>query len=104
MEEKQGIEEKIHRIAIHYGPDSQLDQTIEELAELTVAIRKFIRFKENSSRSELVNLFYNLTEEVADVEIMLEQLKYLFPVIADDVEKIKVEKLDRQIKRICACK
>ena len=104
MQLNKDIENKIHRIAIHYGHDSQLDQTIEELAELTVAIRKFIRFKENASRSELVNLFYNLTEEVADVEIMLEQLKYLFPVIEDDVEKIKVEKLDRQIKRICTCK
>lgn len=104
MQSNKDMENKIHRIAIHYGPDSQLDQTIEELAELTVAIRKFIRFKENSSRSELVNLFYNLTEEVADVEIMLEQLKYLFPIVAVDVEKIKIEKLDRQIKRIGVCK
>lgn len=104
MQSNKDIENMIHRIAIHYGPDSQLDQTIEELAELTVAIRKFIRNKENSSSSELVNLFYNLTEEVADVEIMLEQLKYLFPIVAVDVEKIKAEKLDRQIKRICACK
>lgn len=103
MEEKQGIAEKIHRIAHYYGADSQLDQTIEELAELTVAIRKFKRSNDNNI-GDKVSLLYHLAEEIADVEIMLKQLKFLFPFISVDVEKIKVEKLDRQIKRICACK
>lgn len=100
MEEKQGIEEKIHRIAHYYGADSQLDQTIEELAELTVAIRKFKRNKVNASVNDKVTLLYNLSGEIADVEIMLEQLKHLLPFVEEDVEKIKIEKLDRQIKRI----
>lgn len=103
MEEKQGIEEKIHRIAHYYGADSQLDQTIEELAELTVAIRKFKRDRGNKI-TDKVSLLYNLSGEIADVEIMLEQLKYLLPFVEVDVEKIKVEKLDRQIKRIVASK
>lgn len=103
MEEKQGIEEKMHRIAHYYGADSQLDQTIEELAELTVAIRKFKRNRGNNI-TDKVSLLYHLAEEIADVEIMTEQLKYLLPFVEEDVEKIKVEKLDRQIKRICGCK
>ena len=103
MEEKQDVEEKIHRIANYYGADSQLDQTIEELAELTVAIRKFKRNRGNNI-TDKVSLLYNLAGEIADVEIMLEQLKILLPFVEEDVEKIKVEKLDRQIKRICACK
>lgn len=103
MEEKQGIEEKIHRIANYYGADSQLDQTIEEIAELTVAIRKFKRNRCNNI-TDKVSLLYNLSGEIADVEIMLEQLKYLLPFVEEDVDKIKVEKLDRQIKRIGVCK
>lgn len=103
MEEKQGIEEKIHRIANYYGADSQLDQTIEEIAELTVAIRKFKRNRCNNI-TDKVSLLYNLSGEIADVEIILEQLKYLLPFVEEDVEKIKVEKLDRQIKRIGVCK
>lgn len=103
MEEKQDIEEKIHRIAHYYGADSQLDQTIEEVAELTVAIRKFKRNKGNNMNDK-VSLLYDLAEEIADVEIMLEQLKILLPFVEEDVEKIKVEKLDRQIKRIGVCK
>lgn len=103
MEEKQGIEEKIHRIANYYGADSQLDQTIEELAELTVAIRKFKRNRGNNI-TDKVTLLYNLSGEIADVEIMIEQLKFLLPFVEEDVDKIKVEKLDRQIKRIGVCK
>ena len=103
MAEKQGIEERIHRIAHYYGADSQLDQTIEEVAELTVAIRKFKRNKGNNMNDK-VSLLYDLAEEIADVEIMLEQLKILLPFVEEDVEKIKVEKLDRQIKRIIAGK
>lgn len=104
MEERQDIKEKMHRIAHYYGADSQLDQTIEELAELTVAIRKFKRNKVNACISDKVTLLYNLSGEIADVEIMIEQLKHLLPFVEEDVEKIKIEKLDRQIKRIIAGK
>lgn len=104
MDVKSEVSGKIRRIAYHYGADSQLDQTIEELAELTVAIRKFKRNKVNASVTDRVTLLYNLSGEIADVEIMIEQLKHLLPFVEEDVEKIKVEKVDRQIKRICECK
>ena len=104
MQPNKDMDNKIHIIANYYGSDSQLDQTIEELAELTVAIRKLRRNKENSSGNEMAALLYHLAEEIADVEIMTEQLKILLPFIEEDVEKIKIEKLDRQIKRIIAGK
>ena len=43
--------------------------------------------------------YYNLVEEIADVQIMLEQMKF-FLAAGHDVNRIIDEKLDRQIYRI----
>ena len=59
--------EKIYKKAIgKYGVAAQLDMVIEEMSELTKEICKIKRGKGN---------YMNLVEEIADVEIMLEQLK-----------------------------
>lgn len=51
-----------------FGDDHQLNKVIEELGELIQAISKY-RNKENNRD--------NLIEEIVDVEIMLDQLKYI---------------------------
>lgn len=43
--------------------------------------------------------YYNLVEEIADVQIVLEQMKF-FLTAGYDVNRIIDEKLDRQICRI----
>ena len=43
--------------------------------------------------------YYNLIEEIADVQIMLEQMKF-FLAAGYDVNRIIDEKLDRQMWRI----
>jgi NTP pyrophosphatase (non-canonical NTP hydrolase) len=68
-----------------WGENLQLIMAIEEMAELTKAITKYIRGKPD------YHLKY-ITEEIADVEIMLEQLKYIFQN-SNMVERIKQEKL-----------
>ena len=60
---------------------------MEELAELTQALSKALLGKES-----------NIAEEIADVEIMLEQLKLLWET--RNIQTIKEEKLDRQLERI----
>lgn len=72
------------------------------MAELTVAINKFWRKlgngqRVNKSASECIQ---NLVEEIADVQVMLEQVKYLLSIRADEVSDIVEQKLDRQIERI----
>lgn len=86
----------IKLIADHYGYESQSRQLIEEMAELTQAINKEWR---NTNECEITHLYKNLVEEIADVEIMLEQIKYLIGC-NDDVEKIKNKKIDRTIAQI----
>lgn len=107
-EEKMRLE-KIRTIARHYEYDAQSRQCIEEMAELTQAINKYWRTELRCGKN-LYNPwdgympndseeYYNLIEEIADVQIMLEQMKF-FLAAGHDVNCIIDEKLDRQIERI----
>lgn len=88
----------IIRIANHYGLRQQSDQTIEEMAELTLALRKFWRC-DTEEHEEYKRRRCDIAEEVADVQIMLEQITYLFDIEAE-VAGWKVDKVNRQIRRI----
>lgn len=80
------------QILNHYGVMHQKSKTIEELAELIVALQKdILEGKESHSRAVL--------EEIADVHIMLTQL------LDDEGDKTTVslivdKKLKRQMRRI----
>lgn len=68
-----------------FGEYTQLDMVIEEMAELTQAISKFKRDK-----------IHNVEEEIADVEIMLSQLRLMTELFDIKViDEIKEEKLKR---------
>ena len=51
-----------------YGLDAQILMAVEEMSEL---------IKEICKRSRELNSMENVAEEIADVTIMLEQMKYL---------------------------
>lgn len=88
----------IEVIARHYGIETQCRQTIEEMAELTQAITKFWRYS-GTDANKLHSLTAHIAEELADVEIMIEQLKILFDV-RNEVSETKTGKLLRQLERI----
>lgn len=69
-----------------YGKDAQLKMCIEEMAELMQAICKSFRGVDNLD---------NIIEEIADVEIMLAQLKLIYKLNKNEVLVKKVEKLRR---------
>jgi NTP pyrophosphatase (non-canonical NTP hydrolase) len=77
------------RALAHYGSRSQIDQTIEECAELIVALRHHMRGRAKEAQ---------VIEELADVQIMLEQMRFLFGEA--DVDEVKREKLARLEKRM----
>ena len=81
----------LSRIAEHYGLRVQMRQLVEEMAELTQVICK-------SERYDLETVRDHLVEEVADVDIVLSQVKYLLG--DSEFDKIKYEKIKRQIQRI----
>lgn len=87
-------------IIIHYGLTAQLDQLTEECAELIQAINKFKRFNKDAQTVDINNAPTNLLEEIADIEVIFDQLKALIPEIIPIINNIKKEKIQRQIQRI----
>ena len=73
------------RLRAQNGDTAQLVVAVEELSELTKEITKCLRSKGNID---------HLAEEVADVEIMVEQVKLIFNV-QDKVEVARQIKLQR---------
>lgn len=84
-------QEYLLRTAIEtYGSHLQEDMMIEEASELTKAILKTRRYPDSKEVIE------NVKEEMADVDIMLDQLK----IIYGDVSEYKLAKLRRLRDRL----
>ena len=82
--------DKLQMIADHYGIKKQLRQLAEECSELAV----------EASHSARKGTTVKIIEEIADVQIMIEQIIYLAKIDKCDIEDCINYKLDRQIKRI----
>lgn len=89
MTEKQS--NKALLILNYYDSTAQKMKCCEELSELLSALLKHL----NKGNHE-----GGVIEEMADVYIMLEQLKYMMPGGCDKVDSMIDYKLDRQIKRL----
>lgn len=85
------MDDRIRQIAEHYGIRLQIIQLIQEAAELIEAGTEFT-FDADAA-------YDHLGEEIADVEIMTEQIKYLTGSHGL-VEAWKEKKLERQMGRI----
>lgn len=81
-------------IAYHneHNPDNILAIPIEEMAELTQHLCKIMRGLETCDTAVL--------EEMADVEICLENLKIYFDIDSETIEYIKDIKLERAHNKI----
>lgn len=73
-----------------FGKQSQFVVTIEELSELTKELTKNLRGEANVG---------SITEEIADVEIMLDQLKLMLFAFGN-VQRMREYKLKRLEERI----
>lgn len=86
---------EILRKAINiYGPTLQEDICIEEMSELTKAIIKHRRAYGNP---EIAVGRENIKEEIADVQIMLDQMRILYGDTAEQ-EDFKVERLRKRLE------
>ena len=78
--------EKIYIQALNkWGKHSQVDMAIEEMSELTKAL-----LKERRHGSD-IGITHKICEEIADVEIMIEQLRMMY--FSKNIDKYKEEKL-----------
>ena len=83
---------KCRQICKHYGTQNQCLKAVEEMAELQRAIVKTMI----GDKGDLDNVI----EEIADVEIMMEQLKSIFDPIGIDVPLQIRKKIQRQMERM----
>lgn len=87
---------KIIVIANHYGIESQLVKTVEETTELRKSVSEF--YQKYKERDEDIST-KPVIDELADVSIMIEQLKYLLECDQEVEERIEF-KLNRQLDRM----
>lgn len=78
-------------IISYYGHEPQKMMLLEEMAELQKEICKDMRYDPDLEA---------ITEEVADVLIMLEQIQMMYHISETKLHKITNEKLHRQLRRI----
>ena len=99
-------EDKIKKIARHYGYEAQSRQCIEEMAELTQSINKFWRKQLDCGKRTLSDIPFgtkeeiNIEEELVDVYIMIIQMKYLHKISDFDFKNGVDRKLKRQLRRM----
>ena len=86
-------DEVLKYIVEHYGEHNQFSQAQEECAELIVAVSKYNRDPSIFTRNSIV-------EEIADVEIMIRQLKMILNISPVEIASMINKKLTRQVERI----
>lgn len=90
---------KIYR---HYDKTKNIQDLIciEEMAELQ---KEIIKYRRDELYFDLTAINYDvddIREEIADVEIMIEQMKDKYSISEEDLSIIIREKLNRQLNRI----
>ena len=83
--QKQELYEKAYK---KWGYDAQLGMLFEEMAELIVVLNKQRRTLNGCPMEKVI-------DEIADVEIMLEQYRYMSMIEREHIDKKKQEKLLR---------
>lgn len=98
------ISELNKETAKYYGYEAQSNQLVEECAELIQAVSKYRRavagLGQPIAEEKKAVALENLIEEIADVEIMLEQVKYLLQIPEDELDAVKLYKVNRTRERI----
>lgn len=81
-----------------YGENYCTRIAMEECAELIQAINKMSRL--NRGYKDYNSAKDNLTEEIADVLICMEQLKMIYNIADDDIQLWVNQKYQRNIERL----
>lgn len=85
--------ETLLRCIEKWGETAQLHMAIEEMAELTKEIIKY--FRGNDNREHII-------EEIADVILMIEQLKNLFSVTDNELQgaiDFKITRVEKKLEQ-----
>ena len=93
------MKDKLLKIINHYGISHQQRKLEEEVFELQEAITICENDKLNNIDLSTKYLD-NITEEIADVFVLLHQIRFYYDLDDVEVARIFTEKIDRQLERI----
>ena len=79
-----------------YGVESQCDMCIEEMSELMKALLKLRR---ESTQTGYQKCRENIREEIADVQIMLDQMRMIYGDTTEQ-ENFKLERLRKRLEEL----
>lgn len=86
-------------LILYLGEYSQMRKTIEECAELIAALSRYLNSEQEAQkRGGMIALDDAICEELADVQICLEQMKLVFSPVK--INNFYVEKYSRLIKKV----
>lgn len=92
---------KVQQIADTYGYEAQREMLVEECSELIQAVQKLKRADNSGDAERIDKATSAYLEEMADVSIMIEQMRYMLtPRLTQELDSYITKKLDRQIERI----
>ena len=97
------MKKELLEIINHYGLMKQLKYIHSEYFELDEAIiqREYPAIARDHKPYELIEFEKaHIIEEIADIMVMLKQFQYYYGIEDSEIEKIMLEKIDRQLKRI----
>lgn len=100
MNELKEVLENNLKIVNHYGVKTQIPVWIEEMSELTKVLCKWFRKYDKLDGDINLQLLADMKEEITDVTICLDQLKYVIQYAEDELMEEYKYKVDRQLKRI----
>lgn len=98
---KQRYHQTMIEQAEQFGLENRLLQCTEEAGELIQALSKYRRILQGDKtcQTDMIHAEYMIAEEMADIEICIEQLKYLLGN-TEQIEQIKTEKIKRTEHRL----
>ena len=94
------MEEKLKQIINHYGVVPQLKYLQSEVFELNEAIIKWENYSNDDAEYWEETYIEHITEELADVMVMLCQFKEHYEIDGNKIMDIMNQKIDRQLERI----
>jgi len=94
---------ELKKIVLYYGITHQQRKFWEECGELSEAItthelKQSVEYE--IPLTEIVGTKKHITEEIADVMVMLRQFQLYYDISDDEIVEIMKSKINRQIRRI----
>ena len=95
------MNEKLLKNINHYGVNHQQRKLQEEVFELQEAItNRELHWNYDTEIQDIKPYNEHLIEEIADVQVLLNQFKLYYGISDEEVKEVMIKKIDRQMERI----